>query len=468
MAGGGERAARRPAAVWGAGVVAFGMAVVMVTAMRAALRPQTVLMSAKTLGAQAHGLEAKAAQFLAAAHQAKAEAANVQAIEMYLHTAQSELNAYGANIEGLVAASKEHRRREAMAQFPKEAAELHALLDHSLGEADGAAVKIARLGGVSGVAVAAPGGLAKAKTHQQALRATVAKRVLHSRARTHGEKPQTNLDKVESTLKRLGAVKKFAREAAHGKARSLAAAALLGSVQSAAAHGVTHALQQQPSPLLGAMNVHDGELTQDDPKYEANTVDLTKESPAFKEAEDRVTPVFDPNDDKLLACDEVCQREIVHSTLGVTFKTATKCVPGCAQGDYTMRTHGAPLPEWSNEEQLKEQDAFCDNDPVYMKCKSESLGPLCDKLVEFMPQYCLEYSNEGICQQCSKVQLYEEREKARFKEDCEKFEARHHSDSLVVVPEGCAEVLEVGSWQNATSPEAMASAVEAQEEPRLF
>ena len=56
MSGGGERAARRPAAVWGAGVVAFGMAVVMVTAMRAALRPQTVLMSAKTLGAQAHGL----------------------------------------------------------------------------------------------------------------------------------------------------------------------------------------------------------------------------------------------------------------------------------------------------------------------------------------------------------------------------------------------------------------------------
>ena len=49
-----------------------------------------------------------------------------------------------------------------------------------------------------------------------------------------------------------------------------------------------------------------------------------------------------------------------------------------------------------------------------------------------------------------------------------KFEAHHHSDSLVVVPEGCAEVLEVGSWQKATSPVAMAAAVEAQEEPRLF
>ena len=106
--------------------------------------------------------------------------------------------------------------------------------------------------------------------------------------------------------------------------------------------------------------------------------------------------------------------------VGLTFKVATKCVPGCAKGDYTLNTKGAPLPEWENAAQLAEQDEFCDADPVYMKCKWESLDALCDKMTEFMPQYCLGHPNEGICKQCVKVEVYEEQVKADFKADCEK------------------------------------------------
>jgi len=31
-----------------------------------------------------------------------------------------------------------------------------------------------------------------------------------------------------------------------------------------------------------------------------------------------------------------------------------------------MQTNGKPLPEWQTAEELHEQDAFCDNDLVYM------------------------------------------------------------------------------------------------------
>ena len=67
--------------------------------------------------------------------------------------AQSELQAYSENVEGLVSATQDRKLRPDLTQFPKEAAELHALLDHSLGEADGAAVKIAKIGNGIGDAV---------------------------------------------------------------------------------------------------------------------------------------------------------------------------------------------------------------------------------------------------------------------------------------------------------------------------
>jgi hypothetical protein len=171
-------------------------------------------------------------------------------------------------------------------------------------------------------------------------------------------------------------------------------------------------------------------------------------------------PEYNPDEDKLLACDDKCQKEIVHSTIGVTFKVATKCVPGCAKGDYTLNVKGRALPEWKTAQELQEQDAFCDNDPVYMKCKWESLDALCDKMTDFMPQYCLGHPNEGICKQCVKVELYEANENAKFKEGCKKAQARRQDP----LPEGCEPLLAVGSWQNATSPEEMAHLAEPEEE----
>ena len=438
--------------------------------------PRAELLSRGMLSRQASQLEASAAQYresaadlIRRAHESKAEAANVQAMETYLHTAQSELDAYAANVEGLVDATNSAKLRADMSQFPKEAAELHALLDHSLGKADGAAVKIAKVGSDTastrpvlprraraaskrnrGAAAqgALSGGIKKPKTHQQVLRATGAS-PLHKLARQEKAKPLSNLDKVKATLKQLGAVKSFAREAAHGEARRVAASALLDSVKSAAAHGKTHVLQQQPAPLLGAMNVRDGELIDGDPKYKPSDVGLTKEAPEFIHMQEKLMPEENPDEDKLLACDRKCRHDIIHSTIGLTFKVATKCVPGCAKGDYTLNVKGAPLPEWENAAQLAEQDAFCDNDQVYMKCKWESLDAVCDKMTDFMPQYCLGHPNEGICKQCVKVETYEAQVKADFKADCEK-KKTNHVDPL---PEGCDDVLSVVSWQNATTPE---------------
>jgi len=463
----------------GALIAGLGLLVVALIALAGLTPPsRTSLLLQGELARQASALEASAAKYtqsaaemkqsaaamMKSAHERKAEAANVQAMETYLQTAQSELDAYSANAEGLVSATNRAKLRGDMTQFPKEAAELHALLDHSLGEADSAAVKIARMGSASKAAPMLPrraaaavvaGGL-KAKTHQQVLRATAAsplqKMVKHA-------KPMSNLDKVKATLKQLGAVKAFAREAAHGQARALAASALLNSVKKAAAHGTTHVLQQQPAPLLGAMNVRDGELVGGDPKYKSASVGLTKENPKFIEMQNTLMPTYNPEDDKLLACGKHCQKEIVHSTIGLTYKVATKCVPGCANGDYTIRTNGKPLPQWQTAQELHEQDTFCDEDLVYMKCKWQSLDALCDKMTEFMPQYCLSHQNEGIFQQCQKVELYDINENVKFKEGCQ------HAQTLKQdpMPEGCDAVLVTTAWQNATSPEDMMKGLEDEE-----
>jgi hypothetical protein len=409
------------------------MVVVVLVVLSGMSRP-AVLLSQGTLQKQAKSLQETASKYsvsakkmLEAARERKAEADNVQAIEMYLHTAQSELNAYAVNIEGMVDASRNTKLQQDMSEFPKEAAELHALLDHSLGEADMAAVKVARIrpgaiaplpkGAVSarqaGTHEKAPAKLSARRGHgKQAKQAKMHKQVLHAavpRVAQHaGQQAQpksvTKLDRVEMTLKQLGLVKAFAKDAAHGRARRLAASALLDSVKKAAAHGTTHVLQQA-GPLLGALPVRDGELVTGDPKYKPAQVGLTKEDPEFIKQENRLMPVYDPKNDKVLACDTQCQKEIVHSTIGLAFKVATVCVPGCAKGEYVMKTQGRPLPTWENEQQLKEQDALCDNDLVYMKCKWQELDPVCDKLTEWMPQFCLEYPNESICSQCEKVEL---------------------------------------------------------------
>ena len=341
----------RPASVMGKGALVAGLgllAVVLVALAGFATPQRTALLSQGALARQASRLEASAARFtqsavamkrsaasmMQSAHQRKAEAANVQAIETYLHTAQSELDAYSANVEGLVDATNSAKLRSDMAQFPKEAAELHALLDHSLGEADSAAVKISRMGPAAtagrvmqrkGAAtqVAMTGGL-KAKTHQQVLRATAGSPL--QKMGKQAAKTVSNLDKVEATLKQLGAVKAFAHEAAHGEARAVAASALLESVRKAAAHGTTHVLQQQPAPLLGAMNVRDGELIDGDPRYKSASVGLTKEDPQFIEMQNSLMPTVNPDDDKLLACGKHCQKEIIHSSIGLTYKVRVCCV----------------------------------------------------------------------------------------------------------------------------------------------
>jgi hypothetical protein len=377
----------------GALIAGLGLMVVALVLLSANSRssPAVSLLSQGVLRRDEQFLEASAAkythtasQMMRAANKRKAEAENVQAIEMYLNSAQKELNAYATNVEGLVKASNKAKLPGDLARFPQESAELHALLDHSLGEADAVAVKIAQNSATSPSVPVLP--QRRAFMQQQVLHATndsplqrVAKQLQAKTA-----KPLSNLQKVEATLKQLGAVKAFARQADHGDAHRVAAAALLDNVQSAAAHGTTHMLQVQPAPLLGAMRVKDGELV--DPnrpmKYKPADVGLIKEDPEFEKMQTSLVPHYDPANDKLLACDTKCQKAILHSTIGVTYKVATKCVPGCEKGRYALLKLGKPLPAWQDQDELEKQDAFCNDDPVYAMCKWESLEPMCDKMSE--------------------------------------------------------------------------------------
>lgn len=96
--------------------------------------------SAKSLERQADGLRAKADREARVAGEERR-------VKKILSRAQSELNAYAVNLEGMMTAGGDVGSRLSSAelsQFPKEAANLHALLDMSLGKADTLAVQMAK------------------------------------------------------------------------------------------------------------------------------------------------------------------------------------------------------------------------------------------------------------------------------------------------------------------------------------
>jgi len=63
----------------------------------------------------------------------------MEACSLFL-ASQSELNAYALNLEGMMDAKGGIK----LSQFPREAANLHALIDESLGSADAVAVQMAQ------------------------------------------------------------------------------------------------------------------------------------------------------------------------------------------------------------------------------------------------------------------------------------------------------------------------------------
>lgn len=106
---------------------------------------------------------------------------------------------------------------------------------------------------------------------------------------------------------------------------------------------------------------------------------------------------------------------IIHSTIGLAFKVAAKCVPECASSKYMLEKKGAALPAWKTADELKAQDEECKGYDGYLDCKLDVLDPVCDKIVSTMPQYCPMHKHESICEQCVEMELFEERKKEENK-----------------------------------------------------
>uniref|UniRef100_A0A7S0I3C9 Uncharacterized protein n=1 Tax=Hanusia phi TaxID=3032 RepID=A0A7S0I3C9_9CRYP len=345
------------------------------------------------LGNRARNLEQSAQMLQKMADEKISETKRIEAMQSFLKQARSELKAYSANIDGLVEARDSDVSPRVLDQFPREAAELHALVDHTLGEADALSLTLAH----------APRMPARV-SRDTAVRRHV-KRAVHSQQLHKSAPVSAREQKVKAVLNKLKQVKEFERKMKNPVLRKEETRKLLGQVTAAAKHGQTHMLVQ-PGPLLGAMHVRDGALVESDPKYRPADIDQGDEDPQL--INNQTVPEYSVDEDKVLACNTTCQRAIIDSTFGLTFKVASKCVPECAHGNYIMKLRGEPLPTWTNVDQLIEQDSICREDPEYKKCKLDALEPACDKISEFMPQYCLIHTEEGICKQCKQAQLFEE------------------------------------------------------------
>jgi hypothetical protein len=105
------------------------------------------------LQARASALHNAAQSMESAAMQQETEAAEDVSALKYMRQAQEELNAYAANFEGLTTVAGRHGLTNIAEQFPREAAELHALIDHSLSRDDAIAVRLARQDAPSQTAV---------------------------------------------------------------------------------------------------------------------------------------------------------------------------------------------------------------------------------------------------------------------------------------------------------------------------
>lgn len=352
---------------------------------------------AKMLEASAHSLAERAQEMVAAGRRAQQRAAGrasqaeeAVAIEQYLKESKSELDAYATNIEGLISAAA--HSESGLARFPQQAAELHALLDHSLSEADATAVKIVRTQN------GAPVRTGKAQDAHNVHRRSFATNIMSPEQTTlkHAEKKSDGVqNQVVKVMKKLRAVKAYAEGFKKGELAAGAHASL--------SSGFTHQLVQN-SPLIGAVHVRHGELVDDTPRYSAKDLGLENEDPEVLKNATEVEP-YDPAQDVVLACNSTCQQKILDSTIGLTFKVATKCIAECATGHYALSMrNGEPLPPWTTVDELKEQDTFCRGSKAYKQCKHDELDPVCDKLHEFMPSHCLIKQSESICTSCREVQ----------------------------------------------------------------
>ena len=95
------------------------------------------------LQARASSLKKSAQSMETVAMKRETEAAEEVAALKYMRQAQEELNAYAANFEALTTVESGRNLNQVVEQFPREAAELHALIDHSLSRSDAISVRLA-------------------------------------------------------------------------------------------------------------------------------------------------------------------------------------------------------------------------------------------------------------------------------------------------------------------------------------
>mmetsp|Transcript_18427 Transcript_18427/g.50835 ORF Transcript_18427/g.50835 Transcript_18427/m.50835 type:complete len:449 (+) Transcript_18427:312-1658(+) len=394
----------------------------------------------------------------------------------FLETAQNELNAYAANFQALSSISGKGEPASVKLQFPKEAAELHALIDDSLSRVDRLSVKLATARDQHATKVARTAAVRSQHSVHKNIMASItaphpmlmsyssapkAAKPSHAAA-AHG--PSSN---VGRELAKLDRVKQFEHSAAHPSRGTAQAAALSRALSSRPS---PTQMLVQPGPLHGAMPVRGGALyrsgtlwdpealgwerkeaevgqipTEEDgsgafglpeswkssPTRYAQTTwsailkqskggDANASAPAANGTDAAAAnatgpangtalagkPVWKPENDVRLACNVTCRKAILASVVGISYKVAKQCVKGCATSDYTLRTYGAPLPSWSNIDELQDQDQKCDPDPEYMKCKLELLKPVCLKFEEVMPMYCLENPSVTVCATCSRLEQF--------------------------------------------------------------
>mmetsp|Transcript_41936 Transcript_41936/g.82009 ORF Transcript_41936/g.82009 Transcript_41936/m.82009 type:complete len:438 (-) Transcript_41936:58-1371(-) len=351
--------------------------------------------------AHAAWLERSAAQSL---RQAKEE----RAVMADLKASQSELNAYAVNLEGMMEAGGDASMRGKLAQFPKEAANLHALLDETLGKADAVAVQMSEGNDALPVASSRP---------------------LQHAFPPKGWTPESDpaaMKDIEQTMQKLRRVKSFGHSRAAAREGGAAVAG-----KASAKKGTTQMLVQ-PSPLLGSLPVRHGELYRDGVKWQSTEV-VPEESENDRELDLVLQQDFNATNEGeipegmnatmaameheltpqelIRACNSTCQHLILHSTIGLAFKVAAKCVPECATSKFILDKKGAALPAWETVEQLKEQDHECSESHVYLTCKQEAIEPACDKIATVMPSYCPSHPKESICVECAQIEAFEEEQR---------------------------------------------------------
>eukprot|EP00960_Hanusia_phi_P068021 766751-Hanusia_phi.AAC.14 len=374
-----------------AGLAAMVVVLVVLTAYKRQGRGREVLLGRNAassgtswLGNRARNLEQSAQMLQKMADEKISETKRIEAMQSFLKQARSELKAYSANIDGLVEARDSDvsprvldqvdlfatRFDSLQVKFPREAAELHALVDHTLGEADALSLTLAHAPRMP-ARVSRDTAVVDHALVEMTVRRHV-KRAVHSQQLHKSAPVSAREQKVKAVLNKLKQVKEFERKMKNPVLRKEETRKLLGQVTAAAKHGQTHMLVQ-PGPLLGAMHVRDGALVESDPKYRPADIDQGDEDPQL--INNQTVPEYSVDEDKvLLPAPYMCCESLVCSGLGL-------------QHYMPESNHRLNLRvDVQSCFQLIEQDSICREDPEYKKCKLDALEPACDKISEFMPQ----------------------------------------------------------------------------------